>query len=1292
MDECFVTADDSYWMKRGIHVGLLSAALIALLFETGAAWFVLLPGSVFNRHITIQQLQESPAGAHVRLLAQVTYIDVPGKRFWVQDETGAAPIPLDPARVHLRVGEVVTADAVRDGRYDPLLGPASFGLRNISVRSSSAQVRLAPPALADLDNFPTAEKNGQRVTMRAIGREFQVDAHGYPTLIIGKSGFQVTAVVPRLNHDVHNLIDSTLSITGIPEQQRDAHGQVAGNFLWVPSWNDVRVDSPAPASAPLRDIRSLYRDPIDGHRILLRGIVARIDSGSFLLEDEWGGIECQLASTPSLQSGSAVEVEGFPSHNGMRIDLYDASVTPIAPALRAQSPASSEPVLTTVQSVRQLSPERAALALPVHVTGVVTHIIPQWGQLYLQDSTAGIYVKFSGNHPEVTSGSRVTLTGLTNPGNFAPVIVAPKIRADGRASLPTPAAVTLEKAASGLLDSQYVTIDGIVHPLHRGPVAIEFELMTELGPVHVLVTAQSPDLAAMRHFEDARVRIRGVFGTVFNSRRQLVGYQLNVASKSNIQIVEPAAPDPFALKPVPVGDLLGYSDNSRFGHRVKVAGVATLVKPDYLYLQDNGGGVEIRGTTEGLNTGDNVEAVGYPTLVGRYSPVMTEAAFRKIGRGSIEPAITDAESILSGRYDSTLVTLNARLLTSVMEPGHLNLLLQSGVRTFTAQLDQGLDRLNLSKLPNGSMIRITGICSTQVDPTRLYRILEENPSSFQILLRSPDDLLVTHAAPFWTVQTTLGLLAILSLTVVAILVWVAVLRHRVQVQTTELEKAAETEHAIRDLSAAMQNVSTARRFDSLVSVRGSSDIAQLVMGFNSMLLELEQHDRARREAEGRLEQMALIDDLTGLPNRRLLTDRLQHSLALGRREDRTVALVYIDLDGFKLVNDSLGHIVGDALLTQVARRLQSRTRQSDTLARIGGDEFTVILENIRGCADAETAAANLLHALSFPFEIHGHSIRIGASIGISVSPDHGSDGGQLLQQADVAMYAAKRRGKNQIMMFGNELGNAARQRLILETELRRALAEAEITVHYQPEFDLISQRVIRFEALARWTHPTLGPIPPLNFIPIAEESGLIIPLGAYIMERACREAVTWQTKSQWPIQVAVNVSSLQFARDAFVDEVRSILDCTGLHPSLLQIELTESATVGGVERAAAMMDRLKAMGVTIAMDDFGTGYSSLGYLPKLAFDALKIDRSFVNELSLRPENEAFIESILTMAHNLNMRVIVEGIETREQLEIMKSLGADEAQGYLLGRPGPAPAAHLAAKSAVPSGEPEPARV
>ncbi len=579
-------------------------------------------------------------------------------------------------------------------------------------------------------------------------------------------------------------------------------------------------------------------------------------------------------------------------------------------------------------------------------------------------------------------------------------------------------------------------------------------------------------------------------------------------------------------------------------------------------------------------------------------------------------------------------------------------------------------------LAEGSVIRLTGVTSAEMAQNG-FIVVQQNPATLQIERRWPADLAMVQHGPIWTPPVIPAALSLVFLMAFIFLLWVYILRRRVRRQMEALQKASETHKALREISSAMAQVTAQREFTSPVAVQGGEEIAELVTGVNSILSELHRRERARREAENRLQHMALIDELTGLPNRRLLSDRLSQSLALARRENRKMALLYIDLDGFKLVNDSLTLHIGDLLLRQVAHRLKSRFRQSDTLARIAGDEFLLILDQVQSWSDADTAAQGVLEVLKTPFEIEDHVIRMTASIGISLFPDHGSEGGQLLQQADCAMFAAKRNGKNRIVHYGDGLGSAARERLTLEGELRRAIENGDIDVYYQPEFDLSTNTIARFEALARWTHPKLGRIPPVSFIPVAEESGLIVPLGAYVMERACADATTWQRKANRPIQVAVNVSSVQFARDTFLEEVEEVLRRTGLKPSLLQLELTESATLTGLERAADLMRRLTGRGIGIAMDDFGTGYSCLSYLPKLAFDALKLDRSFVNELAARPETRAFVQSILLMAHNLHMKVIVEGIETVEQLELMRSLGTDEAQGYLLGRPTPNPMEMLA---------------
>jgi diguanylate cyclase (GGDEF)-like protein len=477
-----------------------------------------------------------------------------------------------------------------------------------------------------------------------------------------------------------------------------------------------------------------------------------------------------------------------------------------------------------------------------------------------------------------------------------------------------------------------------------------------------------------------------------------------------------------------------------------------------------------------------------------------------------------------------------------------------------------------------------------------------------------------------------------------------------------------------NLASLMQSVSHSRNFALRATPRGNDEIGRLVIGFNDMLNELERREEEKKVFVEQLRFQASNDHLTGLPNRRLFADRLSQGVAAAHREKHALALLFIDLDGFKLVNDTLGHRVGDLLLVQVAERLRSRIRESDTLARLGGDEFTVILRNLAHSDAATTVSKTILDTLAQPFFIEHHQLTISASIGISLYPDHATDGNQLMLQADTAMYTAKREGKNRFMYFSSDLTSQVHEQMNLENELRNAVARGEIGIHYQPEFETLSGRLIRFEALARWTHPTLGTIPPIKFIPVAEESGVIVPLGAYILEQACREAVKWQSLSPDPIEVAVNVSSIQFARPTFAEEVDEILRRTALKPQLLQLELTESVMLNGIHRATETMKRLKSLGVSLAVDDFGTGYSCLRYLPELPLDALKIDRCFVKDVDLRPEARVMVDSLVTLAHNVGLRVIAEGIERAEELQIIKELKGDEIQGYMVGRPVPDPSA------------------
>lgn len=484
-----------------------------------------------------------------------------------------------------------------------------------------------------------------------------------------------------------------------------------------------------------------------------------------------------------------------------------------------------------------------------------------------------------------------------------------------------------------------------------------------------------------------------------------------------------------------------------------------------------------------------------------------------------------------------------------------------------------------------------------------------------------------------------------------------------------------TKPAIR-LARAMRKVTAEGTFDARVPIEGRDEIAHLGLGFNTMLLELQRRKEIALEAEARLLEQARTDALTGLPNRRFFAERLSQELALSEREGRMVALLYIDLDGFKLVNDSLGHGVGDLLLREVAHRLKSRLRLSDTLARVGGDEFTVILSGVETAEGAEVAANALIDSLLRPFHVESHDITVGASIGISTHRGPLTEQTDLLRQADSAMYAAKRSGKNRAVHFSAELSLMARERLTLESELRGAIGRGEIYVQYQPEFDANTGELIRFEALARWKHPHLGQVAPDKFIPIAEESGLIYALGEFVMDQACRACASWQSVAPKPVEVAVNVSALQFNSDRIVGEIEAVLRRTHLSPELLQIELTESVVVGSLKHTAEKMRKLRRLGISLAIDDFGTGYSSLSYLPGLPFSALKIDRAFTREIVDSIETLTMVRSMIEMAHSMKMRVIAEGVETSEQFCILRNLGANEAQGYYLGPPADNPTGQL----------------
>jgi diguanylate cyclase (GGDEF)-like protein/PAS domain S-box-containing protein len=433
------------------------------------------------------------------------------------------------------------------------------------------------------------------------------------------------------------------------------------------------------------------------------------------------------------------------------------------------------------------------------------------------------------------------------------------------------------------------------------------------------------------------------------------------------------------------------------------------------------------------------------------------------------------------------------------------------------------------------------------------------------------------------------------------------------------------------------------------------------------------HDiSVRVRAETELAHLARHDHLTGLPNRLLLADRLDASITRAARSGLKTAVIYLDLDGFKLVNDTLGHEAGDGLLRLVTERLQSCIREPDTLARMGGDEFMLVINEIPDTQTALVVAERLAAALRKPLSLAGHELYLSASMGIGVYPQDGTDVSTLRRNADAAMYQAKRAGKDRILFFTSDMRATFLERFELETDLRHALDHGELRLHYQPIFEAAGTRQTAFEALARWNHPTRGNIPPGKFIPVAEETGLIAKLGAWALKEACFDCQNWQRHGLDSIRVAVNVSALEFARAGFVERVLALLDLTGLRGDLLELELTESTLMHDLDESVRKMSGLRQRGVRISIDDFGTGYSSLGYLARLPIDTLKIDRSFVSELGENHTALSLIEGMISLAHSIGKRVIVEGVETEWQLATLRDLGCDEVQGFLLGRPAALP--------------------
>ncbi|WP_129125012.1 putative bifunctional diguanylate cyclase/phosphodiesterase [Geomonas oryzae] len=585
-------------------------------------------------------------------------------------------------------------------------------------------------------------------------------------------------------------------------------------------------------------------------------------------------------------------------------------------------------------------------------------------------------------------------------------------------------------------------------------------------------------------------------------------------------------------------------------------------------------------------------------------------------------------------------------------------------RLFARYLAPGAARakLPLELLPEGA---------TPADITRAVRQVQDDAyrSSFSSGYASAVKTIYLDGEPVGTVvlhANASGFLRNLGWTLLAAFLFMGAAFVAAYLFSARLQQMVSS--PLLELLATMKEVSASKNFSLRVQKPSNDEIGLLYDGFNEMLCEIEERNQILRQRQAHLQQLAHYDPLTRLPNRTLFYDRLSQALSLAGRAREAVAVIFIDLDHFKDINDTLGHRIGDLLLIEVASRLSTVVRSCDTVARLGGDEFTVFCQNIATPENAALVAQKLVALFADTFRLGESEIHVTASIGVTLFPYDGKTVDELLMNADIAMYHAKGAGKNVYALFEKRMNEHASERVTLLTDLRQAVVQGEFVLHYQPKVDVLTGKVTSVEALVRWMHPRLGLLGPDRFIRLAEESGLIAELTDWVMRTACRQAKDWQEAGHPPVRVAVNLSPFHFQRQDVKEAILAVLATTELDPTLLEIEITEGALMQNDEYTCRVLGELRGMGITVSVDDFGTGYSSLSYLHRFPINTLKIDRTFILNMMKSTEDQAIVTAIIAMAKSLNMQIVAEGVETVEQLEALKDQGCHEIQGFLISRP------------------------
>lgn len=808
-------------------------------------------------------------------------------------------------------------------------------------------------------------------------------------------------------------------------------------------------------------------------------------------------------------------------------------------------------------------------------------------------------------------GSIAGLAQTASPSNAA--AAAPPANLAGIAAPQDARAVTYRDLVEGVRDGEPVEVQGVIHavtlPKFGGPNIVTLKLVMDGGPVDVLL--QSSTGTDPHTLVDATVQVRGVYSTALRGIRQ-TGVGMIVTDATGLQVQKAAPADAFSLPTISVHDVVQFGRTWRAGHRVKVRGTVVYQGPAHvLYLQDGNDGIEVQtSSSDHIATGRTVEAVGFP-IVGDYAPVLQEAWVRVIGTGvPIKPLTVDAADVVASRSGPAQAPHEqlASIQGEVVES-----YTQDHERVWILRQSEKVFEAHLALAAGDIEKKDTVVGSTLLlnGICRVHADANGNPISFDFLLRSPQDIQLLHRPPWWTVRDTLALLALLI---------------------------------------------------GITVVIGLLDIVQT--------RNIREQTRIIRESEQKFRDMAECDALTGLPNRLTLEERIAECLTTCDREEVKAAILTVDIDRFKQINDTFGHLVGDECLKAVAERLKSKVRAGDTIARTGGEEFTLIIGRLSSRENAKKVCSALLNLFKDPLTLPDRELSLTVSIGVAMYPDDGTDSKTLRKRSDQALYEAKRTGRNRAVFATQELSESSELSSLVETKLREDLRFNRFHLYFQPICDA-DKNICRFEALLRSPNMHLSKIGPGQFVPIAEECGLIVPIGRWVIREVCRQMAEWRAQGMKICPVAVNVSGRQLLRREFVSEVLQDIRRYNIQPEMLELELTETTIMHKLGPAAETIGELAQAGLTFAIDDFGTGYSSLSRLNQLPIKALKIDASFVKELELESGSYTIVRAVMQMAKSLGLNVVAEGIEHGEQFDILSTLGCDFFQGYLIGKPLPA---------------------